>query len=163
MILGLCLSTARHHEQALVELGAALDINPNFALGRMALGWGLLRADQIEAAITETGKPLRMSPMDSFAGIYTAIHGLALLGARRFSEALPFLRSSTAFAGYPGHYNALISCCGHLGLIEEAKFFIQARNQVGPPICASLLRRNLSGFAHCDVFVEGLVKAGVPE
>jgi adenylate cyclase len=163
MILGLSLSTARHHEQALVELRAALDINPNFALGRMALGWGLLRAGQIEAAIEETGKPMRMSPMDSFAGIYTAIHGLALLGARRFSEALPFLRSSTAFAGYPGHYNALISCCGHLGLIEEAKFFIQARNQVGPPICASLLRRNLSGFAHCDVFVEGLVKAGVPE
>jgi adenylate cyclase len=163
MILGLCLSTARHHEQALVELGAALDINPNFALGRMALGWGLLRAGQFEAAIAETSKPLRMSPMDSYAGIYTAIHGLALLGARRFSDALPFLRSSTAFAGYPGHYNALISCCGHLGLIEEAKFFIEARNRVGPPICASLLRRNLGGFAHCDVFVEGLLKAGVPE
>ena len=163
MILGLSLSTARHHDQALVELGAALDINPNFALGRMALGWGQLRAGQIEAAIEETSKPMRMSPMDSFAGIYTAIHGLALLGARRFAEALPFLRSSTAFAGYPGHYNSLISCCGHLGLIEEAKFFIEVRNQVGPPICASLLRRNLGGFAHCDVFVEGLVKAGVPE
>ncbi len=163
MVLGLCLSTARHHEQALVELGAALDINPNFALGRMALGWGLLRAGQFEAAIAETSKPLRMSPMDSFAGIYTAVHGLALLGARRFSEALPFLRSSTAFAGYPGHYNALISCCGNLELMEEAKFFIEARNRVGPPIRVSLLRRNLGGFAHCDVFVEGLVKAGVPE
>jgi adenylate cyclase len=96
MMLGLSLSTARHHEQALVQLEAALEINPNFALGRTALGWGLLRAGQIEAAIAETGKPLRMSPMDSFAGIYTAIHGLALLGARRFSDALPFLRSSAA-------------------------------------------------------------------
>ncbi len=163
MILGLCLSTARHHEQALVELGAALDLNPNFALGRTALGWGLLRAGQFDAAIVETAKPLRISPMDSFAGIYTAIHGLALLAALRFSEALPFLRSSAAFAGYPGHYNSLISCCGHLGLIEEVKFFIEARNRVGPPICVSLLRRNLGGFAHRDVFVEGLVKAGVPE
>jgi TolB-like protein len=163
MILGLCLSTARHHEQALVELAAALEINPNFALGRMALGWGLLRAGQFEAAILETGKPLRMSPMDSFTGLYTAIHGLALLGARRFSDALPFLRSSTAFAGYPGHFNTLISCCGHLGLMEEAKFFIEARNRVGPPIRVSLLRCNLGGFAHCDAFVEGLVKAGVPE
>jgi adenylate cyclase len=162
MVLGLCLSTARHHEQALIELRAALDINPNFAVGRMALGWGLLRAGQIEAAIDETSKPLRMSPMDSFAGLYTAIHGLALLGARRFSEALPFLRSSTTFAGYPGHYNSLISCLGHLGLLEEAKFFIEARNRVGPPIRVSLLRRNLGGFAHCDVFVEGLLKAGVP-
>ena len=163
MVLGLCLSTARHHEQALVELRAGLEINPNFALGRTALGWGLLRAGQFETAIAETSKPLRMSPMDSFTGIYTAIHGLALLGARHFSEALPFLRSSAAFAGYPGHYNALISCCGHLGLMEEAKFFIEARNRVGPPICASLLRRNLGGYAHCDVFVEGIVKAGVPD
>jgi adenylate cyclase len=163
MVLGLCRSTARHHEQALVELRAALDINPNFALGRTALGWGLLRAGQIEAAIAETVKPLRMSPMDSFAGIYTAIHGLALLAARRFSDALPFLRSSAAFAGYPGHYNALICCCGHLGLLEEAQLFIEARNRVGPPICVSLLRRNLGGFAHCDAFLEGLIKAGVPE
>ena len=42
-----------------------------------------------DEAIAETGLALRMSPMDSFAGIYTAIHGLALLGARRFEEALP--------------------------------------------------------------------------
>jgi adenylate cyclase len=163
MVLGLCLSTARRHEQALVELETALDINPNFALGRTALGWALLRAGQFEAAIAETGKPLHMSPMDSFAGIYTAIHGLALLAAHRFSDALPFMRSSAAFAGYLGHYNQLISCCGHLGLIEEAKVFIEARNRVGPPIHVSVLRRNLGGFAHRDVFVEGLVKAGVPE
>jgi len=162
MMSGLCLSTARHHEQGLSELRAALEINPNFALGRMALGWALLRAGQTEAAIEETAKPLRMSPLDSFAGICTAIHGLALLSARRFLDALPFLRSSVA-ARYPGHYNALISCCGHLGLIEEAKFFIETRNRVGPPICVSLLRRNLGGYAHCDVFVEGLANAGVPE
>jgi adenylate cyclase len=162
MMLGLCLSTGRHHEQGLAELRAALEINPNFALGRMALGWGLVRAGQIEAAIEETAKPLRMSPMDSFAGIYTAIHGLAFLAEGRFSDALPFLRSSVA-ARYPGHYNTLISCCGHLGLMQEAKFFIEERNRVGPPICVSLLRRNLGGYAHCDTFVEGIVKAGVPE
>ena len=33
------------------------------------------------------------------------------------TEALPFLRTSVAaFAEYSGHYNTLISCCGHLGL-----------------------------------------------
>jgi adenylate cyclase len=105
-----------------------------------------------------------MSPLDSFAGIYTAIHGLALLGARRFGEALPFLRSSVAaFVGYPGHYNTLISCCGHLGLMDEAHEFIAVRNRVGPPLRLSVLRQNLGRFAHCDVFVEGLRKAGVPE
>ncbi len=47
--------------------------------------------------------------------------------------------------------------------MEEARAFIEARNRVGPPIRVGLLRRNLAGFAHCDVFVGGLVKAGVPE
>lgn len=164
MVLGLCHSHARRHEQALIELAAALEINPNFALGRTALGWGLLRAGQFEAAIKETGKPLRLSPMDSFAGIYTAIHGLALLGARRFADALPFMRASlAAFAEYEGTYNQLISCCGHLGLTGEAKFFIEARSRLDPPLRVSVLRRGLEGFAHRNVFVEGLVKAGVPE
>jgi adenylate cyclase len=107
---------------------------------------------------------MRMSPMDSFAGLYTATHGLALLGARRFAEALPLLRSSVAaFSEHIGHYNMLISCCGHLGLIEEAQSFIAARNRIGPPIRIGLLRKNLDGYAHRDVFCEGLEKAGVPE
>lgn len=164
MTFGLCLSTAGHHDRALIELRTALKLNPSFALGRTALGWALLRAGRYDEAIEETGNALRMSPLDSFAGIYTTIHGLALLAARRFEEALPFLRSSVAaFVGYAGHYNTLISCCGHLGLMDEAQEFIALRNRVGPPIRLSVLRQNLSRFAHCEVFVEGLRKAGVPE
>lgn len=164
MTFGLCLSTAGQHERALAELRMALDLNPSFALGRTAHGWGLLRAGHYDDAVSETGKAIRMSPLDSFAGIYTAIHGLALLGSRRFEDALPHLRRSVAaFAEYSGHYNTLISCCGHLGLIEEAQEFLAARARVGPPLRLSVLRRNLGKFAHCDVFVEGLKKAGVPE
>lgn len=164
MTNGICLSTVRQHEAALVELRAALDLNPSFALGRTLHGWGLLRAGQVDQAIEETGLALRLSPMDSFAGIYTAIHGLALLGARRFEEALPHLRASVAgFAEYFGPYNTLISCCGHLGRIEEAQDCIAARNRMGPPIRLGVLRKNLAGFAHGEVFVEGLQKAGVPE
>jgi adenylate cyclase len=164
MISGLCLSTAGHHDRALIELRAALKLNPSFALGRTTFGWALLRAGRFDKAIEETGKALRMSPLDNFAGIYTAIHGLALLGAERFEEALPFLRSSVAaFAEYSGHHNTLISCCGHLGLMEEAQEFIAIRNKIGPPLRLSVLRENLGRFAHCDVFVEGLRKVGIPE
>jgi adenylate cyclase len=164
MTLGLSLSTGRQHARAIAELRAALDLNPNFALGQTAYGWALLRAGRSAEAIEETGKALKMSPLDSFAGFYTAIHGLALLGARRFDDALPFLRASVAaFAEYSGHYNTLISCCGHLGLAEEARGFIAARNRVGPPMRLHVLRRNLAGYAHADIFIDGCVKAGVPE
>lgn len=164
MVAGMCHSTSGRHERALVELKTALSLNPSFALGRMSYGWALLRAGRFEDAIEETGKALRISPVDTFSGFYAAIHGLALLGARRFEDALPHLRAAVAaFAEYAGHYNSLISCCGHLGLLEEAQEFIAARNRVGPPLRLTVLRANLARFAHCDVFVEGLAKAGVPE
>jgi len=48
---------------------------------------GTVAGGPVQAAIQETSKPLRLSPVDSFAGIYTAIHGLALFGARRGESA----------------------------------------------------------------------------
>jgi TolB-like protein len=164
MVRGLCLSGTGQHESALAELRSTLALNPSFALGHMAYGWALLRSGSFEEAIAETGKAMRMSPLDSYSGFYTSIHGLALFGARRFDEALPYLEASVAaFADYPGHYNTLISCCGHLGMTEAAEAYITARNRVGPPVRLSLIRHNLRHFAHRDVFVEGLRKAGVPE
>lgn len=164
MVSGLCFSTAGQHESALSELRMALDLNPSFALGRMAYGWALLRVGESDKAIAETGQALRLSPVDSFSGFYAATHGLALLGAERFADALPYLRASVAaFSEYSGHYNTLISCCGHLGLLDEAREFIARRNSIGPPLHLSVLRANLARFAHCRVFVEGMRKAGVPE
>ena len=164
MISGLGLSAAGQHDRALGELRTALKLNPSFALGHMAFGWALLRAGRFDEAIAETGQALSLSPLDSFSGLYTTIHGLALLGAQRFEEALPFLRSSVAtFADYVGHYNTLISCCGHLGLLEEAKEYLAVRNRMDPPLRLAVLRENLKLFAHRDIFIEGLEKAGVPE
>ena len=68
------------HDQ-LAEHQAALNLNPSFALARTTYGWALLRAGRFDDAISETAKALRMSPMDSFSGLYTTTHGLALLAA----------------------------------------------------------------------------------
>jgi adenylate cyclase len=164
MVSGLCFSSVGQHARALGELAAALALNPNFALGHSIHGWALLRAGQFERAIAETGEALRLSPLDTFSGLYTSIHGLALISARRFEEALPFLRRSVdAFPGYGGHLNSLISCCGHLGLIEEAREFVGIRSAMSPRLRLSAIRTDLAKFAHCEIFVEGLARAGVSE
>jgi adenylate cyclase len=149
----------------LEQFRAALDAHPNWALGRAMFGLALVRAGQFDDAISETGHALRMSPLDTFAGIYTVFHGLALLAAKRFPEALVYLRRSIqAYPDFVRHYSALISCCGHLGLVEEAKMYLQYRDKIaGTPYRAGTSRKNLSRFAHVDVFVDGLLKAGVPE
>jgi adenylate cyclase len=165
MSAGLCYSQLVQHDRALAELKAALHLNPSFALGRMAFGWALTRAGHFDQAVVETGRALRMSPLDSFSGFYTSIHGLTLLGARRFDEALPYLRASVAeFSEFAAHYVHLISCCGHLGLIDEARGFIAARSRMEPPLRLSVLRFHISDkFANRAILLEGLGKAGVPE
>ena len=165
MTCGLSLSQAAQHERALAELRAALALNPSFALGRMVFGWALGRAGEFDEAVNETARALRMSPVDSFSGFYTSIHGLALLSAQRFEEALPHLRASVAaLANFPGHYNTLIACCGHLGLMKEAQGFISIRERMGPPLSLSVLGAAISDkFANKAVLLDGLRKAGVPD
>jgi TolB-like protein len=162
MTCGLSLSQAAQHERALAELRAALALNPSFALGRMVFGWALCRAGEFEQAVHETARSLRMSPVDSFSGFYTSIHGLALISAYRFEEALPHLRASVAaLANFPGHYNTLISCCGHLGLMKEAQDFIAIRDRMGPQL--RLLGKYINDkFANKQLLLDGLIKAGVP-
>jgi adenylate cyclase len=165
MTFGLTLSGSGHHDRALEQFQTALDAHPNWALGRTMYGVALLRAGCFDDAISETGHALRMSPVDPFAGLYTVFHGLALLGARRYPEALVYLRRS--IKGLPdlvSHYNPLISCCGHLGLMEEAQMYLQKRNSItGTTYRVSVVRQGMRRFAHGDVFVEGLLKANVPE
>ena len=109
--------------------------NPSFALAHTWYGLALLRAGRFDRAIEMTLKARRMSPADSFAGMYSTCCGLALLGARRFAEALPMLRAAiAAFPEFPGHYNALVSCCGHLGLLDEVKQYLAYRNKIGRPL-----------------------------
>jgi adenylate cyclase len=165
MSAGLSLSQLAQHDRALEELRSALNLNPSFALGRMVYGWALTRAGQFDAAVIESGRAVRMSPLDTFSGFYTSIHGLTLLGARRFEEALPYLRASVAsFVNFSGHYNSLISCCGHLGLVEEAQGFIAARKRLGPALSLSVLRQHIPAkFANREILLEGMRKAGVPE
>jgi adenylate cyclase len=165
MTFGLTVSGSGHHDRALQEFRTALEAHPNWALGRTMYGVALLRAGHFDDAISETSHALRMSPVDPFAGIYTMFHGLALLAARRFPEALVYFRRS--IKGLPDlvcHYNPVISCCGHLGLVEEAQMYLEKRNSIAAfPYRVSAVRQSMSRFAHGDVFVEGLVKAQVPE
>ena len=47
--------------------------------------------------------------------------------------------------------------------VDEAKEYVAARNKIGPPLRLGVLRVNLRNFAHRDIFIEGIAKAGVPE
>jgi adenylate cyclase len=160
---GFFLSHQREHSRGIAALETALQLNPSFALGRMLLGWAEIRAGNFERAVLETAKALRLSPMDNFASVYQATHGLALMSAGRFEEALPLLRASvTPHTEYMGHYNILISCCGHMGLIDEAQRLLAYRTgRLGRILRLHVVDVQLAGFAHREMFMEGLRLAGL--
>jgi adenylate cyclase len=171
MVYGFCLSRGhglskgREHERALKELETALQINPSFALARGIHAWALLRAGRFDFAVEEAERAIRLSPKDSYLSLYEFLYGFALFAKRQFSEAIPFIRRSTlAFPEFPGHYTLLISCCGHLGYLKEAKIALQHRNSLpGPKLTVSLNRQQVGDYAHGPTMAEGLVKAGVPD
>jgi adenylate cyclase len=165
MVLGLCLSADGQHERALPELEAALRVNSSFALAHTVYGWALALAGRFDDAVGETQTALRLSPADTFLSFYEFCHGLALMVARRFEDALPYLRRAiVAFPNFPSHHAMLISCDGHLGLRDQAKMLLAHRNSLaGPPLTVSLVRSQLRRTAIGPIVVEGLSKAGVPE
>jgi adenylate cyclase len=113
----------------------------------------------------ETQTALRLSPADTFLSFYEFVHGLALMAARCFADALPYLRRAfVAFPSFPAHHCMLISCYGHLGLPDQTKTILAHRNSLAaPPFTVSLVRSDLRKFANGPIVVEGLIKAGVPE
>jgi adenylate cyclase len=163
MMLGFVRSSARHHDRGLDALDTAVSLNPSSALARMLRGWAMVRAGAFDRAVEETTEALRLRPADQFGTVYLATHGLALLAGRRFEEALPHLRASVIpFTEYMGHYNTLISCCGHLGRVEEARRWLAFRHKaLGRPFVLANAAGALKGFAHADTFIEGLRLAGV--
>jgi adenylate cyclase len=165
MVLGLCLSADGQHERALPELEAALRINPSFALAHTIYGWALARTGRFDDAVVETKTALRLSPADTFLSFYEFFHGYALMVARRFEDALPYVRRAiVAFPNFPSHYGLLISCYGHLGLQDQTKMLLAHRNSLpGPPLTVSLVRSQLRKYATGPIIAEGLSKAGVPE
>src|SRR3546814_4635492 len=78
-----------------LELRTALALNPSFTLGHMAYGWALLRAGQCDEAIVETGRALRMSPVDNFSGFRSEEHTSELQSLMRISYAVFCLKKTT--------------------------------------------------------------------
>lgn len=165
LMLGFAHSGRAEHAAALDHLDQALRLNPSFALGRMLHGWALVRAGRTSQAVEETGKALSLAAADNLVTVFQATHGLALMSAGRFEDALPHLRASTAtHVEYMGHYNALASCLGHLGRIDEAAEILAFRERtLGRPLSIEVARPSMAGFAHADLFFDGLRRAGVPE
>ena len=114
-----------------------------------------------EEAIRSFERAIRMSPVDPLLHMTFLGIGHALMGLRRFDEAIVVLKKSLRQNLHLATYRCLASAFAHLGRDAEAHEAAARVLEIDPAftISAHIAR----GPKNVKLFIEGLRKAGLPE
>ena len=117
--------------RSLVERGLAL--NQNCAQAWLASGYVNCFANRNEPAIEALKRATRLSPLDPLGHLTKFGFALAHLQSGRYEQAIEW--ADEALIQKPGFINAMIvrtAACGHLGLREQGRVWIERIHQAAP-------------------------------
>jgi Flp pilus assembly protein TadD len=166
LALGFSHMLWREHEDAVEELRAALDLNPNFALGHSSLGLALAYGGKGAQAVVHLETAMRLSPRDPYFPVFIGMRGFAHFMAGDCVAALDWgrrgVRQSPEVAG---HWRVLALSAATLGYLEEARDAVAKARQLQPDLSVAWVER-ASPLVHaadrvryCDI----LRQVGLPE
>jgi TolB-like protein/class 3 adenylate cyclase/tetratricopeptide (TPR) repeat protein len=157
---------SRRHDEAVDELTASLDLNPNFALAYKGLGLALAYGGKGEEAIPLLEKATRLSPRDPFMPQILAARGFAHYISGEGLAGLELARRAVRESPeIPGYWRVVALCAATSGSIEEARAAMETVRRLQPgfsvawverdsPLVTEELRRS-----YCDL----LRGVGLPE
>jgi TolB-like protein len=158
-------------EEALSELDAALEIDPNFPTAYAGKGQSLIVAGRAREAFSPLRLALRLSPKDPLAFIwhYNICH--AHLHLHEYNEAIEECRRSINMSNsFWFAYVDLISAYTTTGQLEQARQMLAEMNKFRPDFTVEMYRNigyalssNQQFRREFDDIVAGLRKAGVRE
>jgi adenylate cyclase len=140
----------------------AVALNPNSWRTWNNRGWVYVMAGLSEEAIRSFERAIRMSPVDPLLHMTFLGMGHALMGLRRFDEAIGVLKK--ALRQNPFFMPAcrgLASAFAHLGRDAEAHAAATRVLEIDPAFTIS--SHIARGSKNSKLFIEGLRKAGLPE
>jgi tetratricopeptide (TPR) repeat protein len=166
MALGFVHMLRREHRDAVEELCAALDLNPNFALGHACLGLTLAYGGKGTEAVSHVEKAIRLSPRDPFFPIFAGNLGFAHFMAGDYTAGLEWgrraVRQSPELAG---HWRVLALSAAMLDHAEEARAAVATARKLHPEYSVAWVESD-SPLVHaadraryCDI----LRAVGLPE
>ncbi|HEV7319089.1 MAG TPA: tetratricopeptide repeat protein [Ensifer sp.] len=162
----MCLANfgARRLHAAVSEAQRAVDLNPNFAVAYMALGWSRIYVGRFAEALEPLYTALRLSPHDPLTYLFFNRIALAHYHLGNYEEALHHAERALLLRRPYFNLIVLIACLGQLDRTEEARRIVQEAIANAP---ADLPRywRILTPYvdpAHHAHFNDGLAKAGLP-
>jgi TolB-like protein/Flp pilus assembly protein TadD len=153
----------RRHQDALAEAQRAIDLNPNFALGYVALGWSRIFLGHFEEAIDPLLRCLRLNPNDPQAGTFLGFVGLAQYHLGNYEEAVHYCTQGLRTRPNYMVLRTLLASLGQLGRREETAAVL-AKMQQMKPVDAERYQQITMPYAdpaHLAHYLDGLQKAGM--
>jgi adenylate cyclase len=166
LALGFSHMLRREHEDAVEELRAAIDLNPNFALGHACLGLALAYGGKGVQAVVHHETAMRLSPRDPFFSVFAGSRAFAHCMAGDYAAGLDWGRRAVRQSpDVSGHWRALALSAAMLGNLEEAQAAVARARQLQPDYSVAWVER-ASPLVHaadraryCDI----LRQVGLPE
>jgi adenylate cyclase len=166
LALGFSHMLGRKHEDAVEELRAALDLNPNFALGHACLGLALAYGGNGAQALVPLDTAMRLSPRDPFFSVFVNMRGFAHFMAGDYAAGLDWARRSVRLSPeLVGPWRTLALAAAMLDHREEAEEAVARARQLQPDFSvawvesASPLVSAVDRARYCDI----LRPVGLPE
>ena len=141
----------------------AVALNPNSSRIWELRGFAYLTAGEPEEAIRSFERRIRLSPFDPLLFSTLAGMSVALIGLRRFDEAISVAKKAVRQNPlYPFAYRCLASALAHLGHEAEARVAVAGLLELEPDfrISERVTYWDLSRF---QLYIDGLRKAGLPD
>jgi adenylate cyclase len=166
LALGFAHMFRRDHTDAVEELHAALDLNPNFALGHACLGLTLAYGGKGDEAVGRFEQAMRLSPRDPFFSVFAGARAFAHFMAGDYATGLEWGRRAVRLSpDLPGHWRALALSATMLGRTEEAQAAVATARQFQPDYSVAWVERAsplvyaTDRARYCDI----LKRVGLPE
>lgn len=131
--MGRALWLRGSHDQSLVELGQAVDLSPNFALGHYTLAFVHSQSGDPQAAIACSDRSRHLSPFDPLLFGMLGARAMALLRLGRFEEAAEWGIRAAARPNAHAHIRAIAAYSLALaGRLDEARAYLAAIRKARP-------------------------------
>jgi tetratricopeptide (TPR) repeat protein len=131
--MGRALWLLGRHDQALLELGQAIDLSPNFALGHYTLAFVHSQAGDPHAAIAYSDHSRHLSPFDPLLFGMLGARAMALARLGRFDEAAEWAMKAAARPNAHAHILAIAAFT--LALADrgnDARGYLEALRRARP-------------------------------
>ena len=167
LALGFSHMLRREHEDAVEVLRAAIDLNPNFALGHACLGLALAYGGKGVQAVVQYETAMRLSPRDPlFFSVFAGRRAFAHCMAGDYAAGLDWGRRAVRQSpDVSGHWRALALSAAMLGYLEEAQAAVARARQLQPDYSVAWVERAsplvpaADRARYCDI----LRQVGLPE